>query len=155
MVDNEHENLQWKISLNGISEPDHIYRCIEEGKECLVSSDQNLKSKLGLSHREENILDSRIHSQPEQSNSSLGIPKLPGQQRMETFPNRFQTNLQSVREKIIGPVCFQTLPSTVTIHSQASRSSKCSNRCISTGLKILISVCFFLFSMIGRILRKV
>ena len=136
-------------------EPDHIYRCIEEGKECLVSSDQNLKSKSGLSHREENTLDSSIYSQPEQSNSSLGIPKLPGKQRMETFPNCFPTNLQSFRQKIIGPVCFQTLPPTVTIHSHVTRSSKCSDRCISTGLKILISVCFFLFSMIGRILRKV
>ena len=72
----------------------------------------------------------------------LGIPKLPGQQRMETLPNCFQKNLQSFREAIIGPVCFQTLLPTATIHSLATRPSNYSNRCISTGLEIPINAYF-------------
>ena len=43
---------------------------------------------------ERKIHYSRIYTQSEQSNSRLGIPKLPG---------------QSFRETIIGPVCFQNL----------------------------------------------
>ena len=37
---------------------------------------------------------------------------------------------------------FQTLLPTAMIHNLATRPSKCSNRCISTGLEIPISVCF-------------
>ena len=95
-----------------------------------------------LSHREENVFDSRIYTQSEQSNSRLDIPKLLGLQPMEAFPSWFETNLQSFRETIIGPVCFQTLPPTAVIHNLATRLSKCSKRCISAGLEIPISVCF-------------
>ena len=115
---------------------------IKHGKNLEQTFDQNLKSNLGLSHREENTFDSRIYTQSEQSNSRLGIAKLPGQQRMETLSNCFQINLQSYRETIIGSVCFQTLPPTATIYSLATRPSKCGNRCILTGLEIPISVCF-------------
>ena len=104
---------------------------------------RNLERNLGLPHGEENTFDSRIYTQSEQSNSRLGISKLPGQQEMETLPNCFQTSLQSFRETIIGPVCFQILPPNVTIRSLAIRPSKCSNICTSTGLEIPISVCFF------------
>ena len=61
---------------------------------------------------------------------------------MKTLPNCFKTNLLSFAETILGPVCFQTLPSTVTIDDVVTRTSKCSNRCISTGFEIPISVCF-------------
>ena len=106
---------------------------IKHGKNPEQTFNRYLEINLGLSHREENTFDSRIYTQSEQSNSRLGIPKLPGQQRMETLPNCFQTNLQSFksfRETIIGPVCFQSLPPTATIHSLTTRPSKCSNRCI-------------------------
>ena len=161
MVDNQHENLQWKISVNSTPRSNHIFRCIKEGLVCFVSRDyhrgsmvfsgenvahkcsrigsseasnsffykiqktkfdsstdrqrdsslsllfikhgrnpeqtfnRNLERNLGLPHREENTFDSRIYTKSEQSNSRLGIPKLPGQQRMETLPNCFRTNLQS------------------------------------------------------------
>ena len=45
------------------------------------------KKNLALFHREESTFDSRIYTQSEQSNSRLGIPKLPGQQQMVTLPN--------------------------------------------------------------------
>ena len=39
MVDNQHENLQWKISVNGTPRSNHIFRYIEEGLRCFVSRD--------------------------------------------------------------------------------------------------------------------
>ena len=36
MVDNQHENLPWKISLNITLRPNHIFRCIEEGLGCFM-----------------------------------------------------------------------------------------------------------------------
>ena len=115
---------------------------IKHGRNPEQTFNRNLERNLGLSHREENTFDSRIYTQSEQSNS-LGISKLPGQQGMETLPNIFQTNLQSFRETIIGPACFQILPPNVTIRSLAITPSKCNNKCTSTGLEIPISVCFF------------
>ena len=104
--------------------------------------EQTFNRNLGSSHRDENTFDSRTYSLSEQSNSRLGFPKLPGQHRIETLANCFQTNLQSFRKTIIGPICFRTLQSTATIHSLTTRPSKCSSRCISTGLEIRISVWF-------------
>ena len=115
---------------------------IKHGRNPEQIFNRNLEGNLGLYHREENTFDSRIYTQSEQSNSRLGISKFPGQQRMENLPNCFQTNLQSFREIIAGPFCFQTLPPTATIHSLVTRPSKCHNKCISTGLKIAVSVCF-------------
>ena len=131
-----------KINSSTDRQHDSSLLFIKHGRNPEQTFNQDLERNLGLSHREENTFDSRIYTQSEQSNSRLGIPKLPGQQRMETLPNCFQTNLQSFRETIIGPVCFQTLPPTATIHNLATRPSKSSNRCISTGLEIPISVCF-------------
>ena len=206
MVDNQHANLQWKISVNSTHRSNHIFGCIKEGLACCVSRDyhgrsmvfsgeslahkcsrirsseasnsffykiqetkinsstdrqhdssllfikhgrnpeqtfnRNLERNLGLSHREENTFDSRIYTQSEQLNCRLGIPKLPGQQRMRTLLNCFQKNLQSFRETITGTVCFQTLRLTATILSLATTPSTCSNRFTSTGLEISISVCF-------------
>ena len=197
MVDNQHANLQWKISLNITPRSNHIFRCIIKGLGYYVSMnyhrgsmvfsgesfahkcsrigrseasnsffyktqktkfdsstdgqhdgsllfikhgrkpeqkfDCNLERNFGLYHREENTFVSKICTQSEQSNGRLSTSKLPGQQQMETLPNCFQINLQSFRETIIGPVCFQTLPLTTTIHNLATRPSKCSNGCISTG----------------------
>ena len=39
MVDNKHENLQWKISVNSTPRSNHIFRCIKEGLVCFVSRD--------------------------------------------------------------------------------------------------------------------
>ena len=102
--------------------------------------EQTFNRNLGSSHRDENTFDSRTYSLSEQSNSRLGFPKLPGQHRIETLANCFQTNLQSFRKTIIGPICFRTLQSTATIHSLTTRPSKCKSRCISTGLEIRKSV---------------
>ena len=121
-----------KINSSTDRQHDSSLLLIKHGRNPEQTFNQNIKRNLGLSHREENTLDSRIYTQSEQSNSRLGILKLPGQQRMETLPNCFQTNLQSFRETIIGPVSFQTLPPTATIHSLVTRLSKCSNRYIST-----------------------
>ena len=109
---------------------------IKHGRNPKQTFKRNLKRNLGLSHREENTFDSRIYTYSEQSSSRLGIPKLPGQQWMETLPNCFQTNLQSFSETVIGPVCFQTLPPTATINNLAIRPSKCSNISISAGMEI-------------------
>ena len=68
---------------------------IKHGRNPEQTFNRNLERNLGLPHREENTFDSRIYTKSEQSNSRLGIPKLPGQQRMETLPNCFRTNLQS------------------------------------------------------------
>ena len=115
---------------------------IKHGRNPEKTFNRNLEGNLGSYHREENIFDSRIYTQSEQSNSRLGMSKFPGQQPMENLPNCFQTNLQSFKETITGPFCFQTLPPTATIHSLVTRLSKCHNRCISIGLKIAVSVCF-------------
>ena len=131
------ENLSHIYSKIGSSEADHslIYKIqktkfdssmyrqhdsnflfIKHGRHPEQTFNRNLEINLGLSHREDNSFDSRIYTQSKQSSSSLGISKLPGQQRMGFFPNCFQTNFQSSRETIIGPVCFQTLPLYATIH---------------------------------------
>ena len=68
---------------------------IKHGRNPEQTFNRNLERNLGLPHREENTFDSRIYTKSEQSNSRLGIPKLPGQQRMETLSNCFRTNLQS------------------------------------------------------------
>ena len=163
MVDNQHENIQWKISVNSTPRSNHIFRCIKEGLVCFVSRDyhrgsmvfsgenvahkcsrigsseasnsffykiqktkfdsstdkrdgslsllfikhgrhpektfnRNLEINLGLPHRVENTFDNifggRIYTKSAQSNSRPGIQKLPGQQRMETLPDCFRTNLQ-------------------------------------------------------------
>ena len=111
---------------------------IKLGRNPEQTFDWNLERNLVLSYREENTFDTRIYTQSEQSNIRLGIPKLSGQQRMETLPKYFQKQLQSFRETIIRPVCFQTLPPTAMTQSLAT----CSNRCILTELEIPISVCF-------------
>ena len=66
---------------------------IKHGRNLEQTFNQDLERNLELSHREENTFDTRIYTQFEQSNSRLGIPKLPGQQRVETLPNCFQLNL--------------------------------------------------------------
>ena len=44
MLHNQHESLQWKISVNRTSRSNHIFRCIEEGLGCFVSRDYHRKS---------------------------------------------------------------------------------------------------------------
>ena len=39
MVDNQHANLQWKISVNSTPRSNHIFRAIKEGLGCFVSRD--------------------------------------------------------------------------------------------------------------------
>ena len=44
MLHNQHESLQWKISVNRTPRSNHIFRCIEEGLGCFVSRDYHRKS---------------------------------------------------------------------------------------------------------------
>ena len=44
MVDNQHENLQWKISVNSTPRSNHIFRCIKEGLVCFLSRDYHRES---------------------------------------------------------------------------------------------------------------
>ena len=39
MMDNQHENLQWKISVNSTPRSNYIFRCIRERLGCFVSRD--------------------------------------------------------------------------------------------------------------------
>ena len=72
---------------------------IKHGRHPEKTFNRNLEINLGLPHRVENTFDNifggRIYTKSAQSNSRLGIQKLPGQQRMETLPDCFRTNLQS------------------------------------------------------------
>ena len=103
---------------------------------------RNIERNFNLSKREEKTVNSWIYTQSEQSNSTLGIRKPPGQQQIQTLLNCFQTNLPSFRETILGRVSFQTLPLTATMHSLSTTLSKRSYRCISVWLEIPTSVCF-------------
>ena len=38
-MDNQHENVQWKISVTSTPRSNHIFRCIEERLECFLSRD--------------------------------------------------------------------------------------------------------------------
>ena len=97
---------------------------------------------LGSAHRYENTFDSRIYTQSEQSNSRLGILILPGHTEKNFCPTVFKQICSHLGKPLFDLFTSKLLPPTVAIHSLATIPLKCTNRCISTGLKIPISVYF-------------
>ena len=54
-LDNQYDNLQWKISFYSTFRPNHIFRCFEEGLECFLSRDYHrvfmVFSRESLAHK--------------------------------------------------------------------------------------------------------
>ena len=85
-----------KINSSTDRQHDSSFLFIKHGRNPEQTCNRNLERNLGLSHREENTFDGIIYTQSEQSNSRLGIPKLPGQQGIETLPNCFSSIVNEV-----------------------------------------------------------
>ena len=49
-LDNQYDNLQWKISFYSTFRPNHIFRCFEEGLECFLSRDYH-REFMVLAHK--------------------------------------------------------------------------------------------------------
>ena len=109
----------------------------------LIALGQQAKRNLVLPHIEETTFD------------RLSIPKLPGQQQMETLSNCFQTNLQSFREAIIGlfalRLCHQ-LPRYITWRPDPQSIA---TDAFQKEWKYRFLYAFPPLSMIGRVLREV
>ena len=108
-----------------------------------------------MSHREKDTFESSIYTQSEHTSSRLDFPKLPGQQRMETLPNCFQTNLNSFRKPLLdlfaSKLCHQ-MPRYIVWRLNPQIVGK---NGFHQDWKGQILYAFPSFSMIGKVLRKV
>ena len=85
---------------------------IKHGRNPEQTFNRNLKRNLELLHRKENTFDSSLSNQT----ADWASQNFQDSSELKLHSIDFKTNLQLFSETIIGPVCFQSLPPTATIH---------------------------------------
>ena len=144
-----------KFDLSSDRQYDSSLLFTKHGRHPEQTFNRNIERNMWLSHREENTLDSRIYTQYDQSNRTLGILKLSGQQRNETLAKCFQTNLQSIRKPVLdlsaSRIC-QQLPRYIAWQPD---SQSVAADAFQQGWKYQFLYASPPFPMIERVLRKV